>query len=617
MMKIILGWEQPDSGSITTPRDCTIGYLPQEIFSGENKAWDREKESLTLRGLVSQAFSRLEDIEKQLESIERDFARGDLTNAKQDEYDRLQIEYENAGGFTWQAKLNRLLKGFGFPESRFDDPLKTFSGGWQMRAYFARLLLSEPDYLLLDEPTNYLDIASISFLEEYLNNYQGGILVVSHDRYFLDQLANSVVAIVPEGAKMFRGNYSQFLQAREEWAKEAEAAQARQDKERKRVERFIERFRYKASKATQVQSRIKQLKKIEKIEQIRSIPKLKFRFPECESSGEVVLKCENICKSYGENSVLRGLDFSIERGDRLAIIGENGTGKTTLMNIIAGEDFNWHGNLEWGYRVHFGYFAQDEEISFEGDETIWQRMLRETPLDAVPELRKLLGAFLFSGDDVDKKVSVLSGGEKSRLGLARLMLRPCNLLLLDEPTNHLDLNSREALLDALEDFPGTIIIVSHDRFFLDSLATRVLSLKHGKATSYKGNYSEFIWAAKYRVEESEEKNRETAQTVTDKKQQAREIYRLQKQLNNKAQRLRKDISDNEAMINDVENSIAGIESQLASPPPEFNADKIAEVSCRHAELNNDLDNAMKTWENLHSELDQIEGQLEKLKEGVC
>ncbi|GAB4279640.1 MAG: ABC-F family ATP-binding cassette domain-containing protein [Candidatus Rifleibacteriota bacterium] len=618
MMKIILGREQADSGTVISPKGCRIGYLPQEIFVGEDPSWDKDKETMTLWGLVTQAFDSLNEIKARIEKVEANMASGKTTAAVQDEYDRLMHEFETAGGYSWQAKTIRLLKGFGFPESRFHDALSTFSGGWQMRAYFARLLLTEPDFLLLDEPTNYLDIASISFLEDYLSNYEGGILVVSHDRYFLDKLANSVVAIVPEGARVFRGNYSGFLEAREVWAQEAQAAQERQDRERKRVERFVERFRYKASKASQVQSRIKQLEKMEKIEQIRTIPKLSFSFPDCESSGEVVLKAKDIRRSYGNNQVLKGLNFNINRGDRLAIIGENGAGKTTLMRIIAGEDQSWSGNLEWGYRTHFGYFAQDEEISFEGDETVWERMLRETPIDAVPNLRKLLGAFLFSGDDVDKKVKVLSGGEKSRLGLARMMLRPCNLLLLDEPTNHLDIASREALLDALEEFPGTIIIVSHDRFFLDSLATRVLALENGYGIIYEGNYSQYLWASKFRnSDDSGESEASAGSVITEKKQIARENMKLQKQLSNRIQRIKRDIANNENEISVFESAIAQVEGQLAKPPDDWNAAKLAEVAIQHAELNSLLEKAIEAWESLHLELNNTESELEKLKEGNC
>ncbi len=618
MMKIILGWEHSDTGSVTSPKESRIGYLPQEIFLGENTAWDKEKETLSLWELVTQAFPRLDEIRAKLDKIEAEMASGNASATIQDEYERLMHAFERAGGYSWQAKTIRLLKGFGFPESRFYDALKTFSGGWQMRAFFVRLLLTEPDYLLLDEPTNYLDISSIAFLEDYLANYEGGILVVSHDRYFLDSLANSVVAIVPEGARVFRGNYSQFLEAREVWAQEAEAAQERQDRERKRVERFIDRFRYKASKASQVQSRIKQLEKMETVEQIRSIPKLNFSFPKCESSGEVVLRGQEISKSYGDHQVLRGLDFSINRGDRLAIIGENGAGKTTLMRIIAGEDNAWGGQLEFGYRVHFGYFAQDEEISFEGEESVWDRMMRDTPFDMVPNLRSLLGAFLFSGDDIERKVKVLSGGEKSRLGIARMMLRPCNLLLLDEPTNHLDLNSREALLNALDDFPGTIIIVSHDRFFLDSLATRVLAIENGRAGMYEGNYSQYLWSRKfYQGETAEAENSSTTQNVSDKKQQARETVKLQKQISNKIQRLKRDIVENESEISVFESEIAQIEEILACPPTDFDAARIAEISLRHSDLNENLNHALENWETLHNELSQNEAELERLREVSC
>lgn len=619
LMKIILGYEQPDSGSVTRPKDSRIGYLPQEIFLADNENWAREKETMTLWELATQAFDRLRDIKAKIENIETEMAAGKVSSSMQDDYERLIAEYEKAGGYTWQAKTIRLLKGFGFPESRFHDPLKTFSGGWQMRGYFVRLLLTEPDYLLLDEPTNYLDIASISFLEDYLANYTGGILVVSHDRYFLDELASSVVAIVPEGSRVFRGNYSGFLEAREMWAAEAQAAQDRQDRERKRVEKFIERFRYKASKASQVQSRIKQLEKIEEVGQIRSMPKLSFHFPKCESSGEVVLRGENIVRSYGDHKVLKDVSFVLQRGDRLAIIGENGAGKTTLMRILAGEDNQWQGKLETGYRVHYGYFAQDEEISFVGEESVHERMLRDCPFDAVPEVRNLLGAFLFSGDDVEKKVRVLSGGEKSRLGLARMMLRPCNLLLLDEPTNHLDINSREALLNALEDFPGTIIIVSHDRFFLDSLATKVLAIENGRSFVYEGNYSQYMWARSRRenADGGDDENAGNGTSLNDRKQQARDIVKQQKQLNNRLQKLGREIEECENRISQLEQLLAQVEGQLADPPAEWNAAHVAEAATRHAEVNSMLEQALQAWEELNSSSEQANAELAKLKENAA
>ncbi|MBU1106276.1 MAG: ATP-binding cassette domain-containing protein [Candidatus Riflebacteria bacterium] len=619
MMKIILGQEAPDSGKVTCPKDTRVGYLPQEIFLADNENWSREKETMTLWELVTQAFDRLKLIKNRIEAIEDDMASGKILPAAQDEYDHLVVQFDRAGGYTWQAKTIRLLKGFGFPESRFHDALKTFSGGWQMRAYFVRLLLTEPDYLLLDEPTNYLDISSISFLEDYLSSYTGGILVVSHDRYFLDELASSVVALMPEGSRTFRGNYSGFLEARDVWAVEAQAAQDRQDRERKRVEKFIDRFRFKASKASQVQSRIKQLDKIEKIGQVRALPKLSFSFPKCESSGEVVFRGENIVRSYGDHQVLKDISFVLNRGDRLAIIGENGAGKTTLMRILAGEDALWSGRLETGYRVHFGYFAQDEEISFVGDESVQDRVMREAPLDAVPQVRNLLGAFLFSGDDVEKKVRVLSGGEKSRLGLARMMLRPCNFLLLDEPTNHLDINSREALLNALEDFPGTIIIVSHDRFFLDSLATRILAIDNGRSTVYDGNYSQYLWARQCRElngEIPEDGVVDENRTITDKKQQARESNKQQKQLSNRLQKLKREIEEAEARVARLEVALAEVEGQLTNPPVEWNPARVADAARQHGEINTELEQAIAAWEALHSEDEQVSSELMRLKEGA-
>lgn len=620
MMKIILGYEQADNGSVASPKDSKIGYLPQEIFLSENGKWEEEKAALTLWELATQAFSELKLVKERIESLEAKMSEGLLDEKIHEEYERLIAEYEKSGGYAWQAKTIRVLKGFGFTEDRLNEPLKNFSGGWQMRAYFVRLLLWEPDYLLLDEPTNYLDISSISFLEDYLANYKGGILVVSHDRYFLDELATSVVAIVPEGSRTFKGNYSEFLEAREEWAREAVAAQERQNKERKRIERFVERFRYKATKATQVQSRVKMLAKMTEIAQIRSTPKLIFRFPECETSGEVVLRGEHITKSFGNNHVLKDVSFVINRGDRVAIIGENGAGKTTLIKILVGDDNIWGGRLETGYRTHLGYFAQDEEISFEGEESVEDRMLRDAPFDAVPEIRNILGAFLFSGDSVKKMVKVLSGGEKSRLGLARIMLRPCNLLVLDEPTNHLDISSREALLNALDDFPGTVIIVSHDRFFLDSLATRILSIENGKSVLYDGNYSQFIWARERRLADEEARTvssgslTRVTDKVLDSKERARNNTKLQKQLSNRLQKLKKNIEAKEEEIGALERDISEIEGLLAAPPEDWTATKITEAARQHSVLNAKLEDIMQLWEELNVESEQTSNELKAIRE---
>lgn len=609
LMKILLGQEQPDSGNVTSPKDAKFGHLPQQIFA-RKASFEGQETDLSLLELVNQAFTDLEEIESKISSLEKDISQGKLN--LQDELDRLLIEYREKGGYSRQAKISRVLKGFGFNESEFENPLSSFSGGWQMRAFFARLLLREPDYLLLDEPTNYLDISSIKFLEDYLSDYQGGILVISHDRYFLDKLATSVVAIMPEGAKLFRGNYSEYLQAREQWTQEAKAAAERQERQIKKVERFVERFRYKASKASGVQSRIKQLAKIEKVKQYRSVPKISFSFPKCAPSGEVVLTAESISRSYDLKKVLDDISFTICRGNRVAITGENGAGKTTLMRILAGDDLQFEGSLNYGYKVNHAYFAQDEEISFKGDETVYERMLRDTPIDEAGNLRNLLGAFLFSGDDVEKKVRVLSGGEKSRLGLARMMTEPCNLLLLDEPTNHLDINSRDALLNALENFQGTIILVSHDRYFLDCIADRILYLKDNKAYMCEGNYSNFL--DRYSSLINSEKNIESSQHIDDDpKKHAREAYRLQKQLNNRIQKLNKCINESEEKIENYEKMIADTEETLATPDTGTDTNKINQVVQNYQMLKKKLEEEMKHWEEFQSELAQKQSQLENLQ----
>ncbi|HOY66481.1 MAG TPA: ABC-F family ATP-binding cassette domain-containing protein [Candidatus Ozemobacteraceae bacterium] len=607
LMRIIRGGESADDGGITRPRESRVGYLSQEIFLAEDPEWGEAGVDATLWSLAAQAFSGLLQIRDEIAAVEEKIAAGDVSIAVHDRHHSLLTRFERAGGYTWQARMIRILKGLGFPEARFHDPLKTFSGGWQMRAYFARLLLSEPDYLLLDEPTNYLDISSIAFLEEYLATYPGGILMVSHDRYFLDKLATSVVALMPEGARVWRGNYTDFLEAREQWAREAAAAQDRQDRERRRVQNFVERFRYKASKASQVQSRIKQLEKLERIDQARTAPKLDFDFPPCQESGELVAKAEKIGRRYGEHVVLDGLDFTIRRGDRLAIIGENGAGKTTLMRILAGQDTAHQGRVEWGYKVRFGYFAQDEEISFEKDETIWDRMMRDAPFDMVPQLRSLLGVFLFSGDDIEKPVKVLSGGEKSRLGLARLMLRPCNLLMLDEPTNHLDISSREALLEALDAFPGTLIIVSHDRFFLDCLATRILAIRDGKAFLYEGNYSQYLWALSHRIEEetvADSPANGAPDAGGDRRNDARDAWKERKRQSNQRQRWERELREVEETIGALEARQRDLEAQLAEPPAGISRDGLADLSRQHGDVGTEIGKRMERWEELQKLMEE-------------
>jgi ATP-binding cassette subfamily F protein 3 len=607
MMRIMLGKEFPDVGQVTLPRDAVVGYLPQEIYLEEMTKDTGGSEQTTLWELVSTAFARLRAVEADIAAVEEKMADA-FSTALQEKHERLHATFEHLGGYQWQARMIRVLKGMGFPESRFHEPIGNFSGGWRMRAYFSRLLLSTPDYLLLDEPTNYLDIASIQFLEEYLGSYAGGILVVSHDRYFLDNLATSVVAIVPEGARTFRGNYSEFLVAREHWAAEADAAQKRQAKEIQRIERFIERFRYKASKASQVQSRIKLLDKTDKVQTLHNNRTLDFEFPPCTESGDVVLTAAKLGKSYGPLAIFQNLDFSVYKKDRLAIIGENGAGKSTLMRIIAGQDQQFQGSMKYGFRVMPGYFAQDEEISFEKDETVWDRMLREAPLDEVGNLRNLLGAFLFSGDMVKQKVRILSGGEKSRLGLARLLLRPTNLLFLDEPTNHLDLASREALLDALSAFPGTLIFVSHDRYFLDSLATRVIAIDNGNITFYEGDYSQYLWSKRQRLDAAPEKSADAAATgpvsgaAPPPKLEAREEHKARKKQSNQKQRLERELGQVEKEIGDLETRCSTIENCLANPDATTTREQLTALAVEHQQLKELIDQAMERWEALTTQL---------------
>ena len=618
LMRIMLGEEQPDEGRLIKPSESRVGYLPQEVFLVEGPDGGTD-ETITLWQLASQAYERLEVIKADITRLEEQMGHGEIDHAVFERHELLVGQFERAGGYTWQARLTRVLKGLGFAESRFHEPFSHFSGGWRMRGYFARLLASDPDYLLLDEPTNYLDIGSIAFVEDYLKSFPGGILVVSHDRYFLDNLATSVVALVPEGARVYRGNYSGFLEARLTWQAEADAAIGRQQKERQRIERFVDQFRYKATKAAQVQSRLKMLDKMEKIERPLDSRVLDFSFPSCQASGDLIMQVKNASRSFGDLQVLKDVDFSLYRGDRLCIVGENGVGKSTLMRILARQDTGFQGDMTWGYRVYPAYFAQDEEISFEQEESISQRMMRECPIEMVPQLRSLLGAFLFSGDDVDKPVRVLSGGEKSRLGIARLMMRPCNLLMMDEPTNHLDINSREALLEALSEFPGTLVIVSHDRFFLDALATRVLVLDGGKATVYEGNYSQHLWRKQQAAKEQAE-----AAGATDRKKNpagssasapvgaapgeeadsGAGAWKARRKQSNQRQKLEKENQQIEALIAQLEDGIRDVEGRLASPREGTTHEELAQWARDLERFQKELETAMNRWEDVQTQLQE-------------
>ena len=493
LLKMMAGLEEADSGLITKPAGLTIGYLPQDGLSHSGR---------TLIEEAGLAFKPLLDMRAEIAAIEdrlgNDHADDDEHAAMLSRYSDLQEEFRRLEGYSIDLRITTILRGLGFIPSDLERPCETFSGGWQMRIALAKLLLGRPGLLLLDEPTNHLDLEARNWLEEYLSTYPHAVILVSHDRFFLDAVVTRITEIGMRTLTDYVGNYTAYLRERDARMELLRQRKKEQDDELERMQAFINRFRYQATKAAQVQSRIKMLEKIVPIEIPPERKRVHFSFPDCAKSGRTVLDLKSVAKSYGTLNVFSGVNLHLERGDRIALVGPNGAGKSTMMRMLSGVEAPDAGTRTEGHQVVMQYFAQDEAVRLDPTLTVYQTLAGDAPIHMVPNIRNILGGFLFSGDDVDKPVRVLSGGERTRLAVARMLLRPSNTLLLDEPTNHLDLDSKDVLLDALEDFGGTLIFVSHDRYFVDKLATKIVEIGGGGALVYPGTYEEFLWSRKQR-----------------------------------------------------------------------------------------------------------------------
>ena len=482
LCRILAGLEEPDTGQVSRPRATTVGYLPQEVagaaagsvlaeaLGGFDDVWALERE--------------MEDVAHALESSP--------SEALTTRYGDLQHRFEALGGYRLENQAKAILSGLGFATADLGRPLAEFSGGWRMRAALARLLLVAPSLLLLDEPTNHLDLESLAWLEDFLAGYDGTVVVVSHDRYFLNRMVTSIADLTPAGLVVYPGDYDDFLVEREARRELLEARARNQAKRIAEIERFIERFRYQATKARQVQSRVKMLERVDRIEVGADARHIRFAFPEPPRTGRRVASLRDVRKAYGDNVVYDGVTFEVERGERVALVGENGAGKSTLLKMLAGVLSLDRGERTLGSHVAVHYYAQHQLDALRPDNTVLEELIAAAPELPHTRLRSILGAFLFSGDAVDKKVTVLSGGEKARLALAKMLVRPAALLCLDEPTNHLDLASREVLESALAAFPGTIVFISHDRYFINRIATAVVEVAHGALARYLGSYDDYI-----------------------------------------------------------------------------------------------------------------------------
>jgi ATP-binding cassette, subfamily F, member 3 len=488
LMKIAAGIVKPDTGERAITKGARVSYLPQtDVVAGDNTVFEEAEKAY---GFAASLLARQEEIGRLLEASTAD----DPSTARLlEEHAHIQDAVEGSGYWRRRDRVRDVLMGLGFRDGDLDRPAAEFSGGWQMRVALAKVLLENPDVMLLDEPTNYLDIEARTWLEEFLSKYSGGVLVVSHDRYFLDTTVREVYELWNGKLSRYPGSYSAYEARRAQELEATFVAWERQQEEVAHLEDFIRRFRYQATKASLVQSRVKQLEKIVPIEIPEGMKKIHFGFPPAPHSGKATVKIEALSKAYGEHRVIEGLDLEIERGMKVAFVGPNGAGKSTLMRILAGADRDFSGQLRFGSGVEASYFAQDTAEKMVSDRSVEEEAEVLCPTDLLPKIRNLLGAFLFRGDDVEKPVRVLSGGERSRLALLKMLLHPANLLILDEPTNHLDLTSKDVLLEALKSFAGTVLFVSHDRLFIEELADRVLELEDGRTPRwYVGNYRYYL-----------------------------------------------------------------------------------------------------------------------------
>jgi len=594
LLRLLARQSEVDAGKVHFARGTTIGYLPQEGLAHCGRDLFNE---------VRSALEELLSVEAELQVLEEQISR-EAEQAALDRYSELQEFFRQRGGYTIEAEIGRVLKGLGFAEEDWDKPCEHFSGGWQMRIALAKLLLQKPTLLLLDEPTNHLDLPARDWLENYLATYPHAVVLVSHDRFFLDQVVTRIVEVWHGKLTDYPGNYSRYLTARDERVTALRVSKRRQDEEVARLEAFINKFRYNANKAALVQSRVKQLAKIERIELPPERKKIGFSFPTPPKSGRLSISLSGVSHGYGDLSVLEEVELAVERGERIALVGANGAGKSTMMRLLAGVEAPLKGEREEGHNLVMAYFAQDQARTLDAKLTVLEQITRAAPFDMVPKVRNLLGAFLFHGDDVHKRVSVLSGGERNRLALAILLLKPANLLLLDEPTNHLDLASKEVLLQALKGYQGTMVFVSHDRYFVDALASRVVEVAAHRATSYLGNYGEFLRAKSDEGDAShsslrvEQENSKKTSSPEKEKVSGAASHAERKAARREEQKRQKKLTDVEKRIDSLEQDLAELTTEMQDPSMAVDHTRLGKLVDKHTVMQTELDDCLELWETL-------------------
>ena len=598
LLKVLAGLETLDYGKLTSTKGISAGYLPQDGLTLSGRSVFAECMSV---------FADLSDMEREMEELTH---RMPELDPESDEYrdvaerfHRLDSEFRARDGYTLEAQVGTVLAGLGFPSKEWNKRTEEFSGGWQMRIALAKLLLEKPNLLLLDEPTNHLDLEARNWLEQYLGDYPYAFVLISHDRYFLDVTVDKIVEIWNKGIHFYSGNYEKYLAQKQERQSQLEAAYRNQRERIEQLEAFISRFRYQATKAKQVQSRIKELEKIERIEIPPEEKTIHFSFPQPKPSGRVVAEFKDVAKSYGDHLVFSGVNFMIERGDRIALVGVNGAGKSTLIKLLAGREPLSAGTYTLGHNAQPDYFAQDQYKELDPDARMLDDLMGVAPRSTT-ELRNLLGCFLFSEDDVFKRIGVLSGGERNRYALARMLLHPSNFLLLDEPTNHLDIRAKDVLLEALQEYNGTVVFVSHDRYFIDRLATRIIEIGGGEVRVFPGNYEDYLWRKEGKPVDLSLDGHASAPAPVDPEpppasvpdHTAKRVNPIKlKQMKDRCQQVEKEIAA-------AESDIARYERQLA----DFVS---AEETMRTAELLDrrraDLEKLMAEWEQVSAEVEQV------------
>ena len=601
LLKIIAGLQQPETGTIIVAKDQTIGYLPQEMIPNSNR---------TIIDEALTAFEQIDTLESELQNLTNEIANRTDYNSK--EYELLLNRHHDVneqiimlGGNNRQEQTEKILLGLGFVHSDFARSITEFSGGWQMRVELAKILLKHPDFILLDEPTNHLDIESIQWLENFLSTYTGAVILVSHDRTFLDNITKRTIEITAGKIYDYKANYSEYVVLMEERRSSQMSALTNQQREIAQIQSFIERFRYKATKAKQVQSRIKMLEKMDKvsIDEV-STESIHFQFPPAPHSGKVVVEAEHLRKAYGDKVILNDLNFIIPKGSKTAFVGKNGEGKSTLAKIIIGEINDYSGVFKLGHQVSIGYFAQNQAALLDGEKTVFDTIDQIAVGDIRPKIRNILGSFLFDEEAIDKKVKVLSGGEKARLALAKLLLTPCNLLILDEPTNHLDMNSKDILKNALLQYTGTLIVVSHDRDFLQGLTDSLYEFRNRAIKEFKGDIFEFL---EYRKIENLKALEVEKKAVTEKAtatvSQNKLNYEQAKQRERELRKLRGNVEKIEKEIEETEKEIAKKDEILSADPQSIASD--TNFYSDYEALKAKLDTLMEEWEKATEALENF------------